>query len=155
LVRSAHNVINGVVLTFINISQIEEAYAAMSEARAFATAVVDTVRESLLVLDKDMRVVFAGQSFCDTFGVLRKETEGSLLSELGTGEWDIPRLRDLLGRVLSEDRDFVGFEVEHVFPAIGRKTMVLNAKRLKPEAGREVMILLAIEDIADREAARG
>lgn len=131
----------------------KRAEEAVQEALAYAQAIVETVREPLVVLDGDLRVRSANRSFYQTFQVAPEETEGHLVYELGNGQWDIPRLRELLEEILPRNTSFEGFEVEHEFPTIGRKTMLVNARRLLQEAGRSEMILLAIEDITERKQA--
>ena len=121
--------------------------------RAFAEGIVETVREPLVVLDADLRVRTANRSFYQTFGVTPGQTEGRLLFELGNRQWDIPRLRELLEEILPRDSHFNDFEVDHEFEGIGRRSMVLNARRLPPAGGRPGLILLAIEDATERRRA--
>ena len=121
----------------------------------FAEAIVNTVREPLVVLDQDLRVVAASRSFYRTFKIDPDETEGKLLYELGDGEWDIPKLRSLLEKILPADGAIEAgaieaYEVEHEFPGIGRRTMCLNARKVFYEAGARANILLGIEDITER-----
>ena len=92
--------------------------------------IIATVREPLIVLDGDLRVISANDSFYRTFKVLRRWTEGRLIFEIGKRQWDIPRLRILLENILLNDQHFQDFEVEQDFPKIGRRTMLLNARRL-------------------------
>ncbi len=113
--------------------------------------IIATVREPLLVLDGDLRVISANDSFYRTFKVLRRWTEGRLLFEIGKRQWDIPRLRELLENVLLTDQHFQDFEVEHDFPKIGCRTMLLNARRLTKGKGNHDLILLAIEDVTARK----
>jgi two-component system sensor kinase len=112
--------------------------------------ILATVREPLIVLDGDLRVIYVNASFCRTFKILPPETEGRLIFEIGNHQWDIPRLRILLESILPTNQHFEDFEVEHVFPEIGRRTMFLNARRLKQEEGTKDLILLAIEDVSER-----
>lgn len=127
---------------------------ALREALAFMESIVETVREPLVVLDGQLRVVAANHSFYRTFQVTPQETEGRFLYDLGNRQWDIPRLRELLERIIPEKSVFEDFEVEHDFPHIGVKTMLLNARVLPGRAGRPDMILLAIEDITERKRAQ-
>jgi PAS domain S-box-containing protein len=124
--------------------------AAFEDSRALAQAIVDTVREPLLVLDSELRVIAASRSFYETFQVARQETEGQLLYTLGDGQWDIPALRTLLDEVLPQEWVLEGFEVEHDFPKIGRRIMLLNARTVISEANAHTALLLAIEDISER-----
>ncbi|MFC1491577.1 ATP-binding protein [Nitrospinota bacterium] len=125
----------------------------LNEARLYAESIVETVREPLMVLDKEFRVLRANRSFFETFRVTSEESEERFLHELGNRLWDIPRLRELLEKVIPQNTQIVDFEVDHVFPAIGQKVMLLNARRIYREGNRTQMILLVIEDITERKRA--
>jgi two-component system CheB/CheR fusion protein len=112
----------------------------------YANAIVSTVRGPLLIMDGDLRVEKANRAYYDTFVARPEETEGRLLYELGGRQWDLPALRTALEEVLPKDSSFEGFEVAQDFPQIGRRTMALNARRLRNEHGGSERILLAIED---------
>ncbi len=120
-------------------------------ALAYAQAIVETVREPLLILDGDLRVRSANGSFYETFHVSPEETENHRVYELGDHQWDIPRLRELLEDILPGNGKFQDFEVDHEFPVIGRKTMLLNARRLHWKGTGTELLLLAIEDITERK----
>ena len=107
--------------------------SAFEDGRALAQAIVDTVREPLLVLDRELRVVAASRSFYETFQADREETQGRLLYTLGDGQWDIPALRTLLEKIVPEHSVMDDYEVEHEFPKIGRRTMLLNARTVISE----------------------
>ena len=113
------------------------------DGHSHAYAIVETVRQPLLVLDGDLRVKSANRSFYETFRVSPQETQGRLIYELGNRRWDIPKLRELLEKILPQDGQVEDFEVEHDFPAVGRKTMLLNARRLRQEGASAELILLA------------
>jgi PAS domain S-box-containing protein len=113
--------------------------------------IVETVREPLVILDSDLRVTGASRSFYRAFSVTKEETEGRLIYELGDRQWDIPALRTLLEEILPEHTQFDGFEVEHEFPRVGRRVILLNARRIISEERNATTILLAIEDITDRK----
>jgi PAS domain S-box-containing protein len=115
-----------------------------------ADDIVDTVREPLLVLDADLRVRRGNRSFYQTFRVTPEDTEGRLVYELGNHEWDIPALRRLLEDVLPQNSSFNDFEVIHEFVSMGRKVLLLNARRVHREGNHTESILLAIEDITER-----
>lgn len=120
----------------------------------YIKTVVDVVREPMLILDKDFRVMAANEPFYTTFKVLKTETEGELLYKLGNGQWKIPILQKLLGDVLNEHTYFKGFQVAHEFPDIGRKVMILNARQIHivhegEEDAFPPIILLAMEDVTD------
>jgi PAS domain-containing protein len=113
----------------------------------YAEGIVDTVREPLVVLDTDFRVVKANRSFYRTFRVAPEETLGIRFYDLGNRQWDIPRLHGLLEKTLAEKTEVSDFEVDHVFPEIGHKLMVLNARRITGKEGEEQkLILMSIED---------
>jgi len=120
------------------------------DAGTLAQAIVDTVREPLLVLDKDLRVLAASRSFYSTFQVAPSITQGQLLYELGDGQWDIPGLRLLLERIVPEHGVMDDYEVEHQFPEIGMRTMLLNARKVFYEGNSHTTILLGIEDVTAR-----
>jgi two-component sensor histidine kinase len=122
------------------------------DAGTLAQAIVDTVREPLLVLDKDLRVLAASRSFYSTFRVVPSITQGQLLYELGDGQWDIPRLRLLLERIVPEHGVMDDYEVEHQFPEIGLRTMLLNARKVFYEGNSQTTLLLGIEDVSARRA---
>ena len=118
-----------------------------------ADNIVDTVREPLLVLDADLRVTRANRSFYQTFQVPPVETENRIIYDLGNRQWDIPALRTLLEIILPQNTFFDGFEVVHDFPTIGRRDMLLNARRIDREGNHTPFILLAIEDVTERRRA--
>jgi two-component system CheB/CheR fusion protein len=144
--RTAHDRIDGVVVSFTDISDRKRAEQEVQSAREFAEQIVDTIREPLLVLTPDLRVQSANESFYRIFRVPREETQDRPLYELGNRQWDIPKLRRLLEDVLPHDHQFSDFEVEHEFNHIGRRIMLLNARRLDSTQ----LILLAVEDITER-----
>jgi len=113
--------------------------------------ILGSVREPLMLLDSDLKVVTANHSFYNTFNVKPDETEGRLIYDLGNRQWDIPKLRELLEDILPENSAFNDFEVEHNFETIGRKIMHLNARRIYREVNQTQLILLAIEDVTERE----
>jgi chemotaxis protein methyltransferase CheR len=125
----------------------------VDDARAFAQAIVDTIREPLLVLDSDLRVIVASRAFYNAFKVGQAETEGRLLRELGGGEWHIPALSALLERVAPEDGVIEAYEVDSVFPGIGHRIMLMNARKVFYEGRNATSILVAIEDITARRQA--
>jgi chemotaxis protein methyltransferase CheR len=127
--------------------------SAITDGHTLAEAIVETVRESLLVLDRDLRVVAASRSFYRTFRVEPQTTEGRMLYDLGDGQWNIPALRDLLENVIPKHRTIEAYEVEHEFPAIGRRMMLLNARQVFDDKHRGSILLLAIEDVTERREA--
>ncbi len=123
----------------------------VTRSQEFSDSVIDTVREPLIVLNHDLRVVTASRSFYEFFKVKPEETVGQLIYDLGNKQWDIPQLRELLETILPEKTTFDDYEVEHNFAAIGRRIMLLNARQIQRESGKERIILLAIEDITERK----
>jgi PAS domain-containing protein len=109
-------------------------------------AIISTVRQPLLVLDGELRVIMANRSFYRTFQNSAEEAVGRLLYELDDGQWDIPALRELLGKILPENSIFNGYEVHSVWKHLGRRTMLLNARQIVNTAGEPNMILPAIEE---------
>jgi chemotaxis protein methyltransferase CheR len=128
-------------------------FAGIDDGRALAEAIVDTLREPLLVLDKDLRVVAASRSFYLTFKVSRQDVQGRPIYALGDGQWNIPSLRLLLEEILPQHTVMEAYQVEHDFVQIGRRTMLLNARAVFHESNTQTLILLAIEDVTDRRAA--
>jgi len=120
-------------------------------AREYAESIINTVREPVIALDQDLRVVTVSRSFQEFFQVDPVETRGQLIYDLGNKQWDIPKLRELLETILPQGAIFDGYKVEHDFSAIGRRTMLLNARQIEQGLGKERIILLAIEDITERE----
>jgi diguanylate cyclase (GGDEF)-like protein/PAS domain S-box-containing protein len=112
---------------------------------------VATIREPLLVLDASLKIVGANNSFYKLFSVKPQETEGRLVYKICNNQWDIPKLRELLEEILPKNTSFSDFEVEHDFPQIGRRTMILNARRIHDGGSKTHRILLAIEDITERK----
>jgi CheY-like chemotaxis protein len=123
----------------------------VDEARDFAESVINTVREPLISLDQDLRVVTANHSFYETFKVTPENTIGNFIYDLGNRQWDIPKLRILIEEILPHDTVINGYEVEHDFPNIGLKTILLNARQIFRENIGSQIILLAMEDITQRK----
>ena len=107
-----------------------------NEALEYAESIVNTVREPLIVLDQDLRVVTVSRSFYEVFKVKPGETVGQLIYELGNKQWDIPKLRELLETILPQETSFDDYEVEHDFATIGRRTMLLNARQIEGRGAR-------------------
>lgn len=124
------------------------------ESWVYVRTIVDVVRDPVVILDKDLHVRAANESFYRTFQVEAKDTEGKSIYALGNGQWDIPALRKLLEDILPKNTFFKGFEVTHEFPFIGRKVMILNARqiRFKEDTASTLfppIILLAMEDVTE------
>ena len=151
--RTVHNVIAGVVLTFVDVTALKQAEQLATEAQDYAMSIVDTVREPLVVLDDKLRVKSASKAFFDKFAVSAEETLWRSLYDLGDRQWDIPDLRKLLAEVLPESKKIEDYEVEHEFAKLGRRTMLLNGRRVEQRDGKEPLLLLAIEDVTERKRA--
>src|SRR5580658_5877311 len=124
----------------------------VEDIETYAQDIVDTVREPLLMLDTTLRVRSANRAFYQTFQVSSEETENRLIYELGNGQWDIPDLRNLLEDVVPKSSVFSDFELVHTFPVIGRRVMLLNARKLKAGNHGELLVL-AMEDVTERRRA--
>jgi len=113
----------------------------VTKSREYAESIINTVREPLITLDQDLRVVTASRSFYDVFKVKPEETVGQLIYDLGNKQWDIPKLRELLETILPRKSSFDNYEVEHEFASIGRRMMLLNARQIQRAQGKERIIL--------------
>ena len=152
--RTVDNVIAGVVLTFVDITPIKQMEQSLQKqqaesqaARDYAQNIITTIHEPLVVLDGELHVVSASAAFYKTFQVTPALTEGRLLYEIGQRQWDIPSLRKLLEDILPKSTRFEKFRVEHDFPTIGHKVLLLNACQIVSETEPARLILLAMEDI--------
>ena len=145
--RSADDRIEGVVLTFVDISTHKKTEQELSKAKIYAESIVETLHEPLLVLNPNLTVKSVNRAFYQQFQVSEVNTVGRRIYELGNGQWDIPALRELLEDVLPENNIFNDFEVRHDFEDIGERIMLVNARRLD----HVQLILLGIRDITDRK----
>jgi PAS domain-containing protein len=145
--------LTGAVLVFRDVTELRRQERAVQVALAYAENIIATLREPFVVLDKNLRVRTANRTFYATFHVEREETEGRFIFDLGNGQWNIPRLRTLLDEVLSDHDSVQDFDVEIDFPTIGKKVMLLNARRFASVENHPDLILLAFEDITARKRA--
>jgi chemotaxis protein methyltransferase CheR len=129
-----------------------EQFTDVADACALAQGIVDTVREPILVLDKELRVVAASRSFYSSFKTSPESTQGRHLYALGDGQWDIPKLRELLEKIIPQHGVMEGYEVEHEFPDLGHRRIRLNARQVFYEHGADATILLSMEDVTERRA---
>jgi PAS domain S-box-containing protein len=148
--RTADNRIDGAVLVLVDVDELKSAQENIRDARDYAEAIVETVRNPLLILDKELRVRSANACFYEMFNVTPAMTEGQFIYNLGNRQWDIPELRHLLEDVLPHRTLINDFEVRHNFEKIGRKTMILTAHRIVHDSQKTELILLAIEDVTER-----
>lgn len=144
--RTRQNIIEGVVLTFVDISELVAARREAEAARDYARNIVDTVREPILVLSGDLHIVSANRAFYQTFQAEPAATEGHLLYRLGDGQWNITELRDLLEEILPERTVFNDYPVTYHLSDGSESRMILNARELSQGPGKERRILLAIEE---------
>lgn len=163
-IRSRDGQIIGAVMVFRDVTErkeiengLEKALQELAsikmiedQAREYSESIINTVREPLIVLDQNLRVVTASRSFYGVFKVNPKETVGQLIYDLGNKQWDIPKLRELLETILPQKTTFDNYEVEHNFSTIGTRIMLLNARQIQRVLGKKLIILLAIEDITER-----
>lgn len=145
--RTLDNKINGVVAIFVDITESRKAQQLIKEARAYSENIVETMREPLIVLNMDLKVISANRAFYKTFKVDHKETEDRFIYDLGNRQWDIPKLRTLLEEILPNNNIFDDYEIEHDFEDIGTKTMLFSARRLVTMQ----MIFITINDITERK----
>src|SRR5580693_3886383 len=124
----------------------------IDDAHTLAQGIVDTIRNPLLVLDQDLRVVSANRAFCQTFRMTRQNIEDRAVYALADGQWDIPALRFLLENIAPQHTVMEGYEVEREFPGIGRRSMLLNAREVVSQKNARKLILLTIEDVTQRRA---
>ncbi len=147
--------VTGVVLIFRDITERRKTERALACALAeadkslvYADDIIKTLREPFMVLNVDLRVKTANRAFYDWFRVSKEDTENRLVYDLGNGQWDIPGLPKLLDQVLSRNESVHDYEVEHSFPILGRKTMLLNARPFPTDSKHPELILLAVEDVS-------
>jgi len=141
--RTADNVISGVVITFIDIETLKRAEV----SRDFFESIVQTIHEPLVVLNAKLKVLSANKAFFETFRSAPEDTVDRVIYDLGNRQWDVPSLRKLLEEILPELAGFSDYRVDHEFPQIGRRSFLLNARRLEQSPGEPGMILLAFKDI--------
>src|SRR5262245_34578320 len=151
--RTLENKIDGAVVALVDIDALKNTEREIEAARDYAEAILRTTRNPLLVLRADLKVESANDAFYKTFKAKPAEIEGRLIYELGGRDWDIPRLRQLLEDIISSNSYFDDFEVTHKFPGIGKRFMLLNARRLDSRDGGSERILLGVEDVTARREA--
>ncbi|MCE5336879.1 MAG: PAS domain-containing protein [Desulfobacteraceae bacterium] len=152
--RTKENIIDGVVITFIDVTERKLAGEQLRAAKNFAERVVEAVRVPLLVLDTDLNVLSVNEQFCRVFRTTPAESENRRIYDLGNEQWNIGKLRELLERIVPNNSSVGDFEVEHDFPGIGFKKMSLNANLIPGEGDRPGMILLSVEDVTVQSEMR-
>jgi formate hydrogenlyase transcriptional activator len=133
------------------IAERKRAEETFEKAQEYTESIVETIREPLIVLTPDLKVISANRSFYETFQVAPEETEGRFIFDVDNHQWDLPALRELLEEIIPQNTHFNNFEVDHAFPRIGQKSVLLNARRIYREGKRTDRILLAFEDITDQK----
>jgi PAS domain S-box-containing protein len=133
-----------------NIKHYKVSAEQLEEALNYSESIISTIREPLVVLDSNLRIISVNRSFYREFSATPEETEGKLIYEVADGQWNIPELRELLENILPKNTSFENYEVDHEFPHLGRRIMMLNARRIY-DGGKTDKILLAIEDITKRK----
>jgi two-component system, chemotaxis family, CheB/CheR fusion protein len=141
------NKIEGAVVSFQDIDVLKRN---LEQAQLYADAISETAREAILVLDSNLRVTNANPAFYRNFEVSREETESRAIFDLGDGQWNIPKLRELLEKILPDNESVEDFEVRHDFPHLGPRVMMLNARRIEPQPGHQ-LILLHMEDATGKK----
>jgi two-component system CheB/CheR fusion protein len=149
--RTTDNAISGVVVSLLDISEQERLKVALT----YTEAIIDTMFESMVVLDADLRVITANEAFQDNFKISKAEAEGKLMFELGAGGWNIPALKQALKSVLETSPDVRGYMIEADFPKVGRRKLCLNARRLHDKTSDLKRVLLAIEDVTSPKKTDG
>ena len=145
--KTSQNVIDGATVTFMNISQIKNSQKKIQSALEYSENIINTVREPLIILDQEQRVISANQSFFETFKLKKSETEGENIYKIAKSEWNIPSLRNLLQEILQKNNEKKDFVLEHTFKGIGHKKMLLNARKIYRGDIETNMILIAMEDV--------
>jgi len=151
--RTMDNVIDGAVITFINVTELKGMKLQAEATLNYAENILHTLREPFVVLDKNLQILTVNQAFCRTFNLRMEEVTGRPFYQVGNGQWDLPGLRTLLEEALSHNTIAEDYEIEHNFERIGYKKLCLNARKIKFDvkvvANEEEFILLSIEDITD------
>jgi len=148
--RTVDNVIDGVVLTFVEITDQKRAQALEEQVTACLQGMLDTVHEAIMVLGPDLKVTSANRSFYEIFHLKLEDVEGHLIYEIGNGQWDVPALRGMLASVIDKDAQFENSLIEHDFPDTGIRKMLVNARRVRQSGIRTDMILLTIKDVTGK-----
>ena len=151
--KTTDNKIDGAIIKLSDIDTLKRRELELQVSRDYAVSIVETCTQPLVVLDAELRVQLANRAFYESFQVTREETEQRLIYSLGNSQWDIPRLRVLLEEILPQNTFFDGFELEHNFPSIGHRAMLLNARCVRFPEGRPTHILLGISDVTEIRAA--
>ena len=151
--RTRENKIEGVVVTFSDVTQLKRVERVAQAARTHAESILETVREALVVLDAELRVVSVNRSFCDAFQVTPEQARERSIFEVGEGRCDNPQLRTLLREILPKHKAVTDFELHYVLPSSEPRSLLVNARQMRPAGDQSEAILLALEDVTERRAA--
>jgi two-component system CheB/CheR fusion protein len=151
--KSGEHKIDGMLMALLDIDTVKRSLDEAREARDFSEAIVETVREPLLILDAELRVLKATRSYYETFRTSAAQTEGHPLFDLGGGQWNVARLRESLEEVVRRDTRLDDFEVVREFPPAGARHLLLNARQIHRQSAGTPLILLAMEDVTERKQA--
>ena len=152
--KDNQNLIKELELLRERITDLKAVQSDYKEARELAESIVDAVRDPLIVMNADLKISLVNKSFYSIFKVGPDETLGKFIYDLGNRQWDIPHLRKLLEDILPNNASFDDYVIEHDFPSIGRRKMILNARRIPRPPAKARVILLAIEDVTDIDKLR-
>ena len=151
--RTQDDQVEGVVITFADISEIKAAERAIEAARAYPDSIIDTIRQPLVVLDEELRVISASRSFYRIFSVEPEQTVGRQLDAVDDGRLDVPALRAFLDRIRRGEGVIEDHEIEIELPPLGRRTLLVTAREIREEPLATRKILVAIDDITERKRA--
>ncbi len=147
---TTENNVEGVLVVMLEVDQIYRARDEAKKSGDYSRAIIETIREALAVVDADLRLLTVNRSFCEMFRVTHEEVEGRSLLQSGDGQWRVPRLRELLEEILPKSTRIEDFEIDQTFPRVGRRHLILNARRIETSK----TILIAIEDFTERQQAQ-
>ncbi|RNI21832.1 PAS domain-containing protein [Rufibacter latericius] len=143
--RTADNFIDGAVVTFTNITNFKNLEASVAATSLYAANIIDIIQQPLLVLDGQLRVECASNAFAQTFQLIPELLKGQWLYHLGNGQWDIPELRKLMTQLMTNEAEIKNVALEHEFPVIGYRRMILNTRRVEQTENKPFKVLLAME----------
>ncbi|WP_210486072.1 CheR family methyltransferase [Rufibacter aurantiacus] len=143
--RTADNFIDGAVVTFTNITSYKQLEASVAATTLYAANIIDLIQQPLVVLDGQLRVESASNAFAQAFQLIPEQLKGQWLYHLGNGQWDIPELRERMNKLLNQGTELQNVVLEHEFPAVGYRRMILNTRRVEQTEDKPFKILLAIE----------
>jgi two-component system CheB/CheR fusion protein len=152
--KTTDNRIEGAVVALVDIDSMKNQVDSHAQAQAFTEGIVDTVRQPLIVLDSKLSVRHANEGFLRVFQVSAKEAIGKRIYDLGNGRWNIPRLRELLEEILPSNTSLRNFAVVHDFPRLGRRKVLINARRLDYGSRHAQLILVSLDDVTPEKKVK-